>query len=47
MVQIVCAGVDLKQSNLLNNWVYEHVFIHLKAKLSENTVKWPKSCRLI
>ena len=35
----------VKQSNLLNNWVYEHAFIHLKAKLSENTVKWPKSCQ--
>ena len=35
----------VKQSNLLNNWVYEHVIIHLKAKLSENKVKWPKSCQ--
>ena len=32
----------VKQSNLLNNWVYEHVYIHLKAKLSEIAVKWPK-----
>ena len=24
----------------MNNWVYEHIFVHLKARLSENTIKW-------